>query len=133
MPRKDFTVTEEDDTKANFLLIGIICLYFLLVLIAFLCTDGKRRFIVPLLRRCCPSHPWVREADAKLTERESMMYTLHEGLRRLNFIIRRAKRDGLIYRWKVKSGVTFVQVYEDDDYVEVNNVSDLTELGIKIS
>ena len=41
--------------------------------------------------------------------------------------------DGIIHRWKVKSGVNYVQVYEDDDFVEVNHLDDLTELGIKIS
>ena len=133
MPRKDFPITKEDETKANLLLVGIISVYFVLVLVAYLCTDGRRRCIVPLLRKCWPAHPWVRAADGKLVDRESLMYTLHEELRRLNFTIRKAKRDGLLHRWKVKSGVTFVQVYEDDDFVEVNHIDDLKELGIRIS
>ena len=133
MPRKDFPVTKEENTKANYFLIAIIALYFLLLLIAFLCTDGRRRFVVPLLRRCCPTHSWVSEADARLADRESGVYSFQEELRRLNFIIRKAKRDGIIHRWKVKSGVTFVQVYEDDDFVEVNHIDHLTQMGIRIS
>ena len=50
MPRKEFPVTGEDTMKANILLVAIISLYFLLVLISFACTDGRRRYIIPLLR-----------------------------------------------------------------------------------
>ena len=130
--RLEFTVTEEDETKANILFIGIIGLYFLLVLIAFLCTEGRKRYIVPFLRTWWPTHKWVTEFDKRVLEQKSKIYLFDEDYRHLNFVIRKAKRDGIIHRWKVKSGVSYVQVYEDDDFVEINDIKELRMLGIKI-
>ena len=131
MPRLEFTVTDEDDTKANFFLLGIIGLYFLLVLIAFLCTDGRRKYIIPLLRMCWPSHRLVAKTDEK-ERKMSKVNSVDQDFRHLNFVIRKAKRDGVIHRWKVKGKVNFVQIYEDESFVEVNHIKDLRNMGIKI-
>ena len=130
--RRHFTVTDEDLYKANLLFAGIIGLYLLLVFIAFLCTEGRKKYIIPLLRRWWPSHSWVREFDQQVLNQKSKIYLFDEAYRHLNFVIRKAKRDGIIHRWKVKSGVNFVQVYEDDDFVEINEIKELRKLGIKI-
>ena len=54
-----FAIEDQEVIKANLCLAGIICIFILLTLIAFLCTDGRSYFIIPLLRMCCPSCKWV--------------------------------------------------------------------------
>ena len=51
--------------------------------------------------------------------------------RHLNFLIRKAKGAGKLYRYKVKHGVNFIKVGEDDDdFVEISHKIDLVNLGI---
>ena len=62
--RNEFTIREKDVLKANICLAGIISVFLVLTLIAFLCTDGRPYCIIPLLRKCCPSCKWVVEHDS---------------------------------------------------------------------
>ena len=62
------TTHDENATKANHFLIGIMFLFFFLTFVAYLCTDGRSRFVVPCLRRCCPRHRWVKEGDGMDTK-----------------------------------------------------------------
>ena len=52
--------------------------------------------------------------------------------RYLNYVIRKAKASGKIFRWKIKNGVNYVKVAEDDEFCEVSHKNDLTELDITI-
>ena len=130
--REEFTATQDDETKANLMFFGIVGLYFFLVFIAFLCTDGRKKYIIPLLRKWWPTHGLVNEFDQQVLDQKSKIYLFDEAYRHLNFVIRKAKRDGIIYRWKVKNGVSYVQVYEDDDFVEIHDINELGSLGVKI-
>ena len=48
----------------------------------------------------------------------------------LNFLIRKAKSRGDIFRWKERNGIHFVQVKENDDFEEVSHKNDLISLGL---
>ena len=48
----------------------------------------------------------------------------------LNFLIRKAKADGALFRWKVRNGINFVQVEEEDEFVEISHINDLVELKL---
>ena len=123
----EVNVTNDDETRANLLFLGIIGLYFFLVLVAFLFTEGRKHYIVPLLREWWPTHSWVRQVDI-----QAQQSVTDEDYRHLNLVIRKAKRDGIIHRWKVRNGVNYVQVYEDDHFVEVLDTNGLGLLGLKI-
>ena len=48
----------------------------------------------------------------------------------LNFLIRKSKSDGKLLRWKVRNGINFVQIGEEDDFVEISHINDLMELNL---
>ena len=48
----------------------------------------------------------------------------------LNFQIRNAKKQGRIFRWKLKHGVNFIQVQDGNDFTEISHKNDLIKLGI---
>merc|ERR1712074_332559 len=48
----------------------------------------------------------------------------------LNYIIRKALKEKKIYRYKVRNGVNFVQVLQDDEYIEIAHQNDLENIGI---
>ena len=48
----------------------------------------------------------------------------------LNFLIRKAKSRGEIFRWKVRNGVNSIQVTEGGNFVEVAHKNDLIELNL---
>ena len=50
----------------------------------------------------------------------------------LNFIIRKAKASGKLFRWKIKNGVNYVKDKEDDDFQEVSHKNDFEKIGIAI-
>ena len=48
----------------------------------------------------------------------------------LNFQIRNAKKQGKIFRWKLKHGVNLIQVQEGNGFTEISHKNDLIKLGI---
>ena len=49
---------------------------------------------------------------------------------RLNYLVRKAKKDNIINRWKIKHGVTFVKLVEDGELLEISHFNDLVNYGI---
>ena len=49
---------------------------------------------------------------------------------RLNYLIRKAKKDNIINRWKIKHGVTFVKLVEDGELLEISLFNDFINYGI---
>ena len=52
-----------------------------------------------------------------------------DEFRHLNFLIRRAKKNDKISRWRVKNGINFIKI-KDDDFVEVSHINDLIQMKI---
>ena len=50
----------------------------------------------------------------------------------LNFVIRKAAKEEVIHRYKIRNGITYVQVSSDSDFVQIGHVLDLENLGIPI-
>lgn len=50
----------------------------------------------------------------------------------LNYAVRKAKKDGAIFKWKVRNGVTSVQIKEGDAWSEIGHELDLTNLKIPV-
>ena len=50
----------------------------------------------------------------------------------LNFVIRKAAREKLLNRYKIRNGVTYVQMDTEGDFIEIAHVLDLENLGIPI-
>ena len=50
--------------------------------------------------------------------------------RHLNYLVRKAKRDNLIYWYKVKNGVNLIKMTEDGDFKEITHKKDLVRLNI---
>ena len=50
----------------------------------------------------------------------------------LNFVIRKAARVKLIYRYKIRNGVTSIQLKEGGEFVQIGHVLDLENQGIPI-
>ena len=50
--------------------------------------------------------------------------------RHINFLIRKAKKDGKIHHWKVRNGINMVKVAENEEYVEITHRLDLVQLDI---
>ena len=51
--------------------------------------------------------------------------------RHINYLIRKAKRDNTIFRWKVKNGVNFIKLNDtDEDFEEISHMNDLINLKI---
>ena len=47
-----------------------------------------------------------------------------------NFVIRKAKAEKKIFRYKIKHGVNLIQVEEDSDFQEISHKNDLIKLGL---
>ena len=52
-----------DNVKANLCMAGIIALFLLLTLIAYLLTEGKTYCIIPLMRYISPKSEWLQYYD----------------------------------------------------------------------
>ena len=77
--RNEYSSRVKDATRANVLLAGIIGIFLFLTLVAFLFTDGKHFFVIPLLRKCFPSSRWVvRHDKVKITDER--LISLQVGL-----------------------------------------------------
>ena len=51
--------------------------------------------------------------------------------RHINFLVRQAKKNNSIFRWKVKHGVNYIKVNEnDDDFEEISHLNDLVNLKV---
>ena len=50
----------------------------------------------------------------------------------LNFVIRKAWREKVIHRYKIRNGVSYVQKLEDSDFVQIGHVLDLQNLGLTV-
>ena len=48
----------------------------------------------------------------------------------LNYLVRKGKVNGKIFRWKVRNGISYVQKDENDDFVEVSHKNDLVDLDL---
>ena len=48
----------------------------------------------------------------------------------LNFLIRKSKSNGEIFRWKVRNGINFIQVEEGADFIEISHINDLADLNL---
>ena len=71
--------------------------------------------------------------DKKLYGVNSKIYinnSFCDEYRSLNYLIRKAKKDYAIFRWKIKNGINCVQLNDGDDFVEVTHKIDLVRLGI---
>ena len=53
-----------------------------------------------------------------------------DEFRHLNFLIRRAKKNEKISRWRVKNGINIIKIKDDDDFVEVSHINDLIQMKI---
>ena len=49
---------------------------------------------------------------------------------RLNYLVRKAKSNGTIFRWKVRNGTTSIQLKKDDVFEEISHINDLTRLNL---
>ena len=45
----------------------------------------------------------------------------------LNFLIRKLKADGKIFRYKTRNGINFIQVEEEGLYLEITHINDLAD------
>ena len=71
--------------------------------------------------------------DKKLYGEESNVYinpSLCKEYQYLNYVIRKAKGENKIFRWRVKHGVNLIQLSQDGDFIEVTHKNDLIEHGI---
>ena len=50
----------------------------------------------------------------------------------LNFVIRKATTDKIIHRYKIRNGVTYIQLEENGDFFQIGHVLDLQNKGIPI-
>ena len=48
----------------------------------------------------------------------------------LNYLIRKSKTNGVIFRWKVRNGTNFIQVAEEEDFIEITHKNDLIDLDL---
>ena len=51
----------------------------------------------------------------------------------LNFIVRKAKREGKIFRYRVKKGVTSVQLIENGEFIDITHKVDLIKCDIDVT
>ena len=59
----NLSIPESDLLKADLCLLGVIVVFILLTLLAFLLTDGRIYCMIPLLRQCSPTCKWVVQQD----------------------------------------------------------------------
>ena len=74
-------------------------------------------------------------ANLKHTEDYQNVYinaSLCPEFRFLNYAVRRAKRNGEIYYYKVRNGVTLIQLRENGQFVEITHINDLETNGITV-
>ena len=57
-----------DVLKANLCMAGIVGVFVLLTLLAYLLTEGKSYCIIPILRKTCPTCAWVKDYDNVMDE-----------------------------------------------------------------
>ena len=74
----------------------------------------------------------LKDTDLYGGSRVYLNHSFCPEFRFLNYLIRKAKNDGKLFKWKVTNGVNYVQVMEDGDFEEVSHKSDLVSLGIDI-
>ena len=48
----------------------------------------------------------------------------------LNYLVRKAKNDDNIFRWKVRNGITYVQTEDGGDFHEISHKNDLIDLNL---
>ena len=53
-------------------------------------------------------------------------------LKYLNYLIRKLKIDGQIFRWKTRNGINSVQVEEGVEFVEITHKQDLRDLNLNL-
>ena len=69
----DISLRDGDIVKANLCLAGVIVVFVLLTLVAYLLSDGRPHCIIPLLRKCCPTCKWVVQQDNVETDDEKLL------------------------------------------------------------
>ena len=50
----------------------------------------------------------------------------------INYVIRKAWKEKVIHRYKIRNGVPYIQKVEDGDFVQIGHVNDLENLGLTI-
>ena len=50
----------------------------------------------------------------------------------LNFAVRKAKRNKEIFFYKLKNGITFIQMEQNSNFIEISHVNDLVKNGITV-
>ena len=50
----------------------------------------------------------------------------------LNWVIRKAKKENLIHRYKIRDGITYVQLEENGVFTQIGHELDLKNLGINV-
>ena len=71
--------------------------------------------------------------DANIYGENSRVYinnSFCDEYRHLNYLIRTAKREGKLFRWKIKHGINYVQMTEEDEFEEIGHKSDLLKMQI---
>lgn len=48
-----------------------------------------------------------------------------DDFRHINYLIRKAKREDLIFRWKVRNGVNYIMIHDGDSFIEISHKNDL--------
>ena len=69
--------SEENDTmKANLCLAALVLVFTLLTFCAYLLTDGRHHFVIPILRRVYPRCRWVTQHDNNISTKTERKETL---------------------------------------------------------
>ena len=78
---------EEDVIKANWLLAGIIGTFIVLIFIAYLLNEGRKHYVIPILRIYHPTCGLVLQLNTEKEERKSLAddvanHAIHVGVKR---------------------------------------------------
>ena len=83
---------ENEVLKANLCLVGIILIFLVLVLLAYLMTEGRSYCIIPLLRLTYPQCEWVVEHDEMLGLDYQRLVALKMGMSQHVLGVKRTSR-----------------------------------------
>ena len=98
---------------------------------------NKKTTIVRVVNRKFSREALVNGRNFKVSKRygENKIFVDNSfcvEFRFLNFVIREAAREKLLNRYKIRNGVTYVQMDTEGDFIEIAHVLDLENLGIPI-
>ena len=64
--RNEYKHNNDDVTKANLCLVALVLTFILATFGAYLFTDGRHHFVIPILRVVCPRCSWVKQHDKEI-------------------------------------------------------------------